>query len=383
MHMQKIKKSPFLPVVLSTFLLFLFSSCSPQSNIPVEGLANPAYLAEVGDVEPEIIDRASLTCGDKELMCVGVVIGAGGINDQSINQFAWEGVERAKYDLNAQVEYLETGTSLDYTSSIEHFAERKFDVIVTVGFSMRNATIKVAQAYPDIDFVGVDQNYNEDYTNITGLVFPETSIGFLAGALAAMVSQNKVVGVILGPHASLSSGTFNQGFRSGVAAIDGDIDIMSIHYPGKIDQSYNDPTWGAKTAQFMLDAGADVIVATAGHTGDGALVEIAKSSDAFCIGVDTDHWLVLPEAQSCLVSSAMKQISNGVFELIAHSLLGNMPYGNYAGNAELAPFHQYDEFFSADVKQVLADLKIGLANSSIPTDGSYIVADPPTVVIER
>ncbi|MFT5197091.1 MAG: basic membrane protein A [Candidatus Promineifilaceae bacterium] len=382
------KSSLLLSAKMAT--LVLLSACSTQLANPNEVSINAGsdLQSTAGiDSEPivvEKLDRAGLICTDKELLCVGVVTGAGGINDQSLNQFAWEGAQRAEFDLNAQVEHIEITDARDSAMSIKHFAEQDYDIIVTVGFSLRNVTLQMAQEYPSIDFIGVDQSNNSDeVTNLAGLVFPNTAIGFLSGALAAMVSKTKVVGVVLGPHASLSSGTFNQGFRSGVSAINQDIEVMSIYYPGKITESYNDPEWGAQTAQFMLAGGADVIAAAAGHTGDGALIEIASNSNAFCIGVDTDQWIALPEAQSCLVSSATKQIADGVFQLIAFSLLEKMPQGNYTGRVELAPFHQYEEFFPSDVKQVLIDLNTGLVDGSISTGGSYIYQDPPTVLIKR
>ena len=45
----------------------------------------------------------------------------------------------------------------DYGKNIEQFAQDGYDVIVTVGFALGDATIDAAKKYPNIKFIGVDQ----------------------------------------------------------------------------------------------------------------------------------------------------------------------------------------------------------------------------------
>ena len=78
------------------------------------------------------------------------------------------------------------------------------------------------------------------------------------------------------------------------------------------ENAFNDPAWGAATASQLLTRGNDVIFAVAGKTGSGALAMVAKKRNTFCIGVDTDQWFTVPEAQSCLVTSAEKLMGKGV-----------------------------------------------------------------------
>ena len=84
-----------------------------------------------------------------------------------------------------------------------------------------------------------------------------------------------------------------------------------------------------------------------------------------------------------MITSAVKEISDGVFELIAWSLLDEFPSGNYAGGVALAPFHEFSESIPADVEAFLIDLKADLLNDVIPTDGSYVFTSPPSVNIQR
>ncbi|MFT5193713.1 MAG: basic membrane protein A [Candidatus Promineifilaceae bacterium] len=369
----------------SVLVLFLFSMLACVSNLqvlPATPLAAPIEISNESE-SLSAVEKPLPTCADEELLCIGLVIDAGQINDKSFNQSAWKGAKRAEADLAARVDYVEALTSSDPIDTIEHFVEKDYDVIVTVGFNWSSSTIEAAQKYPEIYFVGVDQYQAEELQNIVGLIFPEAKAGFLAGALAAMISETGTIGGVFGTDIAPPIVAFKEGFEAGAYAINPEINVLTSYHPGEISAAFSDPIWGAETARGMLDEGADVIFAAGGRTGNGALVEVATNSEAFCIGVDADQWLGIPEAQPCLVSSAMKQISNGVFELIARSLIENTPAGNFIGEVELAPFHGFDDSVTAEAKAVLKELDKKLAIDEIPLDGSYIYKDPPSIAIDR
>ena len=141
-------------------------------------------LAACGQQAP-----AKPDCSKPETFCVGLVTDVGKIDDKSFNQSTWEGVQQAQKDLGAIVQYIETTDPKDYEKNISTFAEEKYDVIVTVGFALGEATTAAAKKYPDIKFIGVDQSQSEAVANLAGLVFPEDKAGFLVGALAAMMTN--------------------------------------------------------------------------------------------------------------------------------------------------------------------------------------------------
>ena len=322
-------------------------------------------------------------CAEEKKFCIGLVSELGTIDDKSFNQSAWQGLERASADLAAHIEYIETTTPFEYEPSIAYFADQHFDVIVTVGFGLGTATLLAADQYPDIDFIGVDQFQPDSNDNVAGLIFPENKAGFLAGALAAMVSENEVVGTVLGTDKVPPIVAFKEGYEAGAYAINPDITVLFEYHPGDTAIAFADPEWGAATALGMIDSGADVIFGAAGKTGNGALAAVAEGNESFCIGVDTDQWLLLPETHSCLLSSATKEIEDGVFELVAWSMLDKFPSGNYLGKIDLAPFHDFDDDISAEARAVLIELKAGLLSDQIPTDKSYVYPDAPRVAIDR
>ena len=311
---------------------------------------------------------AEADCSSEELLCVGVVTDVGEIDDKSFNQSAWEGVKRAESELGAQVDFIETKDAKDYQANMDLFIEQNYDVIVTVGFAMGEATIIAAKDHPDIDFIGVDQGqWTETIPNLTGLIFNEDKSGFLAGALAAQLSESGTIAAVLGTDLVPPVVAFKVGYENGAAYINPDIEIISTYHPGGLDVAFTDPEWGAATAKQALDQGADVVFAAGGKTGNGGLIEVAGSEGKYCIGVDSDQWETVPEAHPCLVSSAMKLITPGVFDLIKLHTEGNFPGGNFFGPVGLAPYHDFDSQIPAEVKAKIEEIDGALQAGTLET----------------
>jgi basic membrane protein A len=306
-------------------------------------------------------------CGEEDVFCVGLVTDVGEVDDKSFNQSAWEGVQQAGEEYDALVNYVETKDGKDYGANIALFADKGYDVIVTVGFAMGEATGIAATEYPDIDFIGVDQWFDGSIPNVTGLLFPEDKAGFLAGALAAKMTKTGTVAAVLGTDLVPPVVAFKEGYEAGAKYVNPDINLISTYHPGGLDVAFTDPEWGATTAKQAIDNGADVIFGAGGKTGNGAIIEVASHDGLYCIGVDSDQWGTVPEAHPCLISSAMKLITPGVFDLVKLSHDGAFPGGVYFGATGLAPFHDFDSEVPQDVKDLLEELDAGLKDGSIST----------------
>ncbi|MDX1663881.1 MAG: BMP family ABC transporter substrate-binding protein [Candidatus Promineifilaceae bacterium] len=330
------------------------------------------------DVEEEDVAEADEDdCSLEEVFCVGLVTDVGEIDDKSFNQSAWEGVLLASDELGARADYVETNDAKDYANNISLFADNDYDAIVTVGFALGEATLIAASEYPEVDFVGVDQFIGPEPPdgwagewpppNVAGLIFPEDQAGFMAGALAAMLSETGTIAAVLGTDAVPPVVAFKEGYEAGAAYINPDIEVISTYHPGGLDVAFTDPEWGATTAAQAIDQGADVIFGAGGKTGNGALIEVANHEGVYCIGVDTDQWLTVPEAHSCLVSSAMKLITSGVFTLLEASENNNLPAGVFVGDVGLAPFHDFEDEIDPSVTETLAEIEAGLEAGEIDT----------------
>jgi basic membrane protein A len=320
--------------------------------------------------EEEPADEAAgeVDCASEDVFCVGLVTDVGRIDDKSFNQSAWEGVQQAEAELGvAQINFVETVNATDYEANIRLFADDGYDVIVSVGFALGEATLIMAEEYPDIDFIGVDQFQVEAVDNVAGLIFNEDKAGFLAGALAALLSEGEPIAAVLGTDLVPPVVAFNEGYIGGAQYINEDIEILSTYHPGGLDVAFTDPEWGAATAAQAMDQGAVVVFGAGGNTGNGALTEVATREGLYCIGVDTDQWETVPEAHPCLVSSAMKLITPAVVDLIEAAMNDEMPAGNFVGDVGLAPFHDFEDQVSDDIKAQLAEIEAGLTDGTIET----------------
>ncbi|HET6597567.1 MAG TPA: BMP family ABC transporter substrate-binding protein [Anaerolineales bacterium] len=312
-------------------------------------------------------------CTKEEIFCVGMVTDVGKINDRGFNQSAWRGIQQAQEELGALVQYIETSDTRDYAKNIATFANENYDVIVTVGFNLRETTRAAAETYPDVKFIGVDQDQFEgEMENVAGLIFPEDHAGFLVGALAAMMSETHMVGAVCASDDIPPVWRLGEGYKAGAAYADEVTGITTevlvlYHSDVSFDTTFVDPEWGAASTDAMAKEGVDVLFGCGGVTGNGALVAAAQAG-LYTIGVDTDQYLTLPEAAPRMLSSAMKLITPGVFELLQRARDGSFPAGNYLGDVSYAPFHDLDNQVPQDVKAAMEEIHAGLRNGSIKTD---------------
>jgi len=304
---------------------------------------------------------------------IALVVGVGGLEDDSFNELTYSGVIAftGRRGLNFDVE--EAPAVAEYEATVRQVAENGYDLILTVSFPMAGPTQAVAADFPETYFIGIDQNYETGAENLTGIIFPEDHAGYLAGVLAANMTETNTVGGVFGPEVVLPVARFAEGYEAGVRAVSEDIEILSLFHPGSVDEGFVDPEWGQQTAAEHIAAGADVIFAAAGDTGNGALVETANRAlddeRVFCIGVDTDQWQTVPDARPCLLTSAVKDIPQAVEDVMLQVLDGNPPDGVYSGPAGLASFHDFAEVIPEELQAELAQIAADLTSGELEIGG--------------
>jgi basic membrane protein A and related proteins len=338
-------------------------AASPVASPSAVAAAQPAAAA----APPDPGCPNSPVAGGKQLR-VGLVTDVGKVDDRSFNQSAWEGVQCAQKNLGiTDIKFIETTASTDYGPNIDQFAQDNYDVIVTVGFLLSPATVAAAQKYPNIKFIGVDQFQDATVPNLAGLVFDEDKSGYLAGYLAGSLDTTGTVGMVLGLPQVPAVEKYGVGYVNGAKAAK-----PAIHVLSACGTSFTDTVWGNTTANQEMSQNADLIFAAAGLTGNGALLAVAdKGGSVLGIGVDTDQYLSLPEAKNIMVSSAMKLIVPGVFNLIKGAQANTFKGGNVTGDVGLAPYHDLDAKVPADVKtkmnQLTADIASGRTKTGFTT----------------
>jgi len=300
------------------------------------------------------------------------------VNDKSFNQSSWEGAQQGAQAVGATSKYIETKDPKDYSANIEQLVTEGYNPIVTVGFAIAQATADAASKHADVMFIGVDQFIDPStdagkLKNYAGLVFNEDQAGYLAGVLAASISKSGNIGAVLGTDVVPPVWRYGEGYKVGAKSVKADIKLQVVYHSDvDLSKTFNDPAWGKTTAISLIDKGADVVFGAGGNTGNGALQAAAEQMKAgktvYAIGVDTDQYATVPEAQPALVSSAEKLLTPGVAKLIQALANGTFQGGNNYGDVGLAPFHDLDAQVPATVKTLLQTTQKGLLDGSIKTN---------------
>lgn len=297
---------------------------------------------------------------------VGLVTDVGKVDDRTFNEFAYKGMMRAVKAFGLKSAFIETQQPTDYEKNIEQFARAGYDMIITVGFMLGDATRKMARKYPQIRFAIVDFAYDPALENVAGLVFAEDQSGFLAGALAGLMTASRTVGIVAGM-AIPPVIRFREGYEAGVRYVCSKCEVLGVY----ID-SFTDPARGKTAALSQIDEGADVIFGGGGITGSGAILGAAQAG-AWVIGVDQDEYNTTfkqgrSPGASKVLSSAMKRVDNAVYSAIKRAVDGTFTGGVQMYDVRndgvgLAPFHDTENSVPEAVKtrlqEITADLRSG------------------------
>ncbi len=309
---------------------------------------------------------------------VGMVSDVGGIDDASFNQNTWEGLEQADEELAACSTFIESQAQADYEKNITELAEQDYDLIITVGFLLMDATAKMAEEYPDTKFAIIDVAYDPPIDNVQGIVFNTDESAFPTGYLAAAWADMKdpddpQVGYVAGmqiPPVEI----FIVGYENGVTYYN-EQNGANVQVKGVYVGDFEAPDQGKIQGNSLIDEGVDVIFGVGGKTGNGGLTA-AKERGKWGIGVDVDQYYTLPNEKDILLTSCMKRLDNAVYTVVEDTLNDDFKGGGvYVGTLAnegvgLAPFHDYEDEIPEEIKQDLEEIKQGIIDGEIDTGWS-------------
>ena len=287
---------------------------------------------EAPEPEPEMTD-----------VSVGLVFDIGGRGDQSFNDSAAAGIERAEAELG--ITYTEASPNADGSDRAEllQLAATEHDVVVAVGFLFEGDAAAVGAENPDTTFGVVDSgmiNFGADPPapygdNIAGLVFAEEQGSFLVGAAAALKTETGTIGFI-GGVANVGGliERFEAGYQAGARAVNPDIEIISAYVTQAPDfDGFNAPDRGKEIALAMYEDGADIVYHAAGGTGAGLFLAAQEQSEAtgskvWAIGVDSDQYHTAGAGvQDYILTSMLKRVDSAIFEMVKSVIDGNVTAG--------------------------------------------------------
>lgn len=367
-------RSKWLTAVLSLVVIAtLLASCGPAGT-PTEEPTEPPEPTEVPTEVPTEAPTEPPLPG--EGFKVGQVTDMGGIDDQSFNQTAWEGMQQASEELGVEIDYLESQQPADYAPNITQFLEQDYNMLVTVGFLLAEDTYNFAQENPETYFAIVDFGYApgqweedvEPLGNLVGLIFDTDEAAFLAGYLAAGMTETGVVGTFGGiPIPTVT--IFMVGFQSGVEYYNAqhgtEVEVVGWDSEnpdaGLFTFDFEDTELGRQMGETLIAEGADIILPVAGPVGVGTAA-VLEEQGGMLIGVDADWCLTAADFCPIILTSVLKRMDVTVPAAIRRAVTGEWEAGtNIVGNLEnegvsLAPFHEFEDDVPDELKAELDEL---------------------------
>ncbi|WP_432080353.1 BMP family lipoprotein [Streptomyces sp. WAC 04229] len=285
------------------------------SRITVAGAATASLALALSACGGTSTSSGSGSDGDKGL---AIAYDVGGKGDQSFNDAAYAGLERAKKEFGyktADVEPTDGETDADKEQRLVSLAKQGHNPVIGVGYAYAAALKSAAEKYPDTTF-GIVDDATIKSKNVADLVFNEEQASYLAGVAAAKSTKTDTVGFVGGVDIPLIH-KFQAGFAQGVKDTDPKVKVLSQYLTQTAEEGgFSSPDKGKTAAEGQIEKKADVVYAAAGLSGQG-VIEAAAANKVWAIGVDSDQYKqeALAKYKDYILTSATKDVAKAVYNL--------------------------------------------------------------------
>lgn len=247
---------------------------------------------------------------------IAIVYSTGGKGDKSFNDSAFRGLQKAQKELGITFkEYEPKDPSSEAKDILMQYAESgEYDLIIGVGYTIKDSLTAVAQSFPDQKFAIIDDEIK--LPNVVSLKYKEEEGSFLVGAVAAMMTKTGTIGFV-GANESDLIKKFYDGYEQGAKYVKPDIKVLKVYIGGS--NAFNDPASAKAKTETLIQQKADVIYHASGASGAGVF-QAVKEKNVYGIGVDSNQDGLYP---GTILTSMMKYVDNTVFDTIKSVVDGN------------------------------------------------------------
>ncbi|MFE2835409.1 BMP family protein [Streptomyces mirabilis] len=286
------------------------------SRIAVAGVATASLAVALSACGGSSTSASS--GGSAKTKGIGLAYDIGGKGDQSFNDAAYAGFQKAETDLKISgrdIEPQDGESDADKVQRLEQLAKSGYNPVIGVGFVYAPAVKEVAAKYPKVTF-GIIDDEQDKAANIADMVFHEEQASYLAGVAAAKATKKNHIGFVGGVDIPLIH-KFEAGYVQGAQSVNPKIKIEKQYLTQTPQEGgFSSPDKGKDAAEGQIEAGADVIYAAAGLSGQG-VIQSAASHKVWAIGVDSDQYKqdALAKYKDYILTSATKDVAGAVYNL--------------------------------------------------------------------
>lgn len=269
----------------------------------------------------------------------------GPIDDAGFNQGHYEGVQASSEQYGFEFTYQDNlATPEQLTDALRNLAATS-DLVIAAGGQFADPMSSVAPQFPDVQFV-ITAGFAEG-DNIHAVVKNWAEQSYVAGVLAATLTENKHVGFVGGLEIPPTLQA-QIGFEAGVNDSDPSVEVVATTIG-----TFNDPALAKEAAGAQLDAGADVIqgfvdaaepgVSEAVQDAGGSAFVIAGGHNFEACDLSDDVAVVTPAQTEPQVTQAIDSFVDGTLGPVVLVSLSTLDSATLDEAVSLCPGHEDPE----------------------------------------
>ena len=325
-HLDR-KLSLILPAVL---VALVAASCggsstpAPASPAPSPSVAAAASPAPSPSAPAAASSEPSPSAAAATTLKVALVAPSA-VNDLAFTQSMVEALNSLKAKYNLEIAVSDNQFVVATAANvIQNYASQGYNLIIAHGSQYGSTIQQLAPQFPNVSFAWGTAGSTYNLPNVFAYQANSNEGGYVQGAMAAMLSTSKVLGVI-GPIAVGDAKLYVDGFCAGAKSIVASISCIPV-YTG----SFSDVSLMSAAATTFVANKADVLTGTA-QAVVGA-IGVAKSKNLPWFGT---QWTQASLAPSQVVSSQVYNwapILEQIFATIQSGKLGGTTFTGTLGN---------------------------------------------------
>ena len=255
----------------------------------------------------------------------------GTLGDKSFHDSANNGMKLLSEELGCKTKVVEVGyDDSKWEPALRDLCDEKHDIIVCGTWQMQELVQKVAPDYPDQKIIVYDtamdyaSDTKGDFKNIYSIEYLQNDGAFLAGILAAELTETGIIGFVGGMDNTVIY-DFLVGYIQGAKTVKPDVKVVSS-FVGNFSDSAK-----AKELTFaQYQIGADIVFSCASNAGEGVL-QASKERGKLVIGVDSDQAMLYmdsdPVLGNLIASSVLKRVDQSIYLAVQSALDGTLAWG--------------------------------------------------------
>lgn len=334
----------FVPLLSSCLVVTgaLLTGCAQQETASTEASPSPGA------------STAAPTGGAGGALKVGLIT-PGKITDKGWSESAYDGLQKIKTDLGADVgQPIESPALADVAADMRNLAQSGDTLVFAHGSEYDDAAKSVAASVPNTTLV-VMGGRSTDAPNLLPIQFASDQATYLAGMVAGGMTKTNKIGLVGPQKIPIIQQSF-AAFERGVKATNPKAQVTEAWVGSE------DIAKAKQQTQALLDSGVDVIMHNANEGGKGVADAVMTKDGAMFIGANSDQSdLATPKNLGSFildVPSAMVAVAREV----QSGTKGGKAYT--AGTKDGAVYFKYNDKFTGKIPDALK-AKVDAAKADI------------------